>query len=74
MTFREVKKFKAFDALKDNLAKKRYVIDSYSKVIGVTPGYLASKFDKLRQLGFEYDTLVFDDASLMSNLDLLMAV
>ena len=49
MTFREFERMKAFDALKDARARKRYVIEAQSKVIGVTSQYLKSKFEKLRQ-------------------------
>jgi len=44
MTFADIERVKAFDALKDNKARKRYVIYTYSRIIGITPQYLVSNF------------------------------
>ncbi|CDW79687.1 dead helicases superfamily protein [Stylonychia lemnae] len=74
MIFQDLEMILPFENLRNNKERQRYIVCSQTKVIGMTIDYARNSFKKLQKSGFRFDTLIVDDASLMSDIDIQIAI
>lgn len=78
MIFDELKYIMPFENLRDNKQRENYLVcsQSASRVIGMTSAYCGNwkKMNKLRDKSFSFQTVIADDASLLSEIDFISAM
>lgn len=67
--FKELSRILPFENLRDEKERAKFIACQQTKIVAMTSDYAVSKYMKLRESGFQYNTLVIDDASLVHDLD-----
>ena len=59
-----------FENLRNDDERRKFILCSQSKIVGITVDYLLRNYQKVQAHGLKFDCLIVDDASLIHELDL----
>lgn len=71
--FEEVQEYSAFEMVREQKEREKYVMCKFSKVVGVTSSYLIINQD-LPTYGLNYDTIIFENGNSLTNLEKFLAL
>jgi len=71
--FDEVQEYSAFELIREQKEREKYVISKFSKVVGVTSSFLIINQD-LPTYGLNYDTIIFENGNSLTNLEKFLAL
>lgn len=60
--FDEIKECRVFEILRSRKERGNYMVTQQAKVIAMTSTHAAIKRDQLIEIGFEYDTVIFEES------------